>query len=113
MAGGAGPGPGSGADGLRGDADRRALHRLGEAERLDRLAEGRRVPAAAAAVLAVGWRARGRRRHLLGRALVVVLGFETWRSLTGEGAVTRAEAVELAVGLVEAARSPRGGPGLG
>jgi AcrR family transcriptional regulator len=61
----------------------------------------------AAAILAAGWGARGRRRHLLGVALDFALGFETWRSLTGEGAVTRAEAVELAAGLVEATQSPR------
>jgi AcrR family transcriptional regulator len=59
----------------------------------------------AAEVLAAGWRARGRRRHLLDAALGHVVGFETWRSLTGGGDVTRADAVELAAGLVEAAAS--------
>ena len=60
---------------------------------------------AAAATLAVGWGARGRRRHLLDAALGHVVGFETWRSLTGGGSVTRADAVELAAGFVETAAS--------
>lgn len=59
-------------------------------------------------ILAVGWRARGRRRHLLDAALGHVLSFETWRSFTGEGDLTRPEAVELASGLVEAAASGGG-----
>jgi AcrR family transcriptional regulator len=63
----------------------------------------------AAAILAVGWRARGRRRHLLDAAIGHVVGFATWQSLTGGGGVSRADAVELAAGLVEAAASGRGG----
>jgi AcrR family transcriptional regulator len=68
-----------------------------------RLASLREYLGEAAAILAVGWGSRGRRRHLLGIALGHVLGFETWRSLTREGAVSRADAAELAVGLVRAA----------
>jgi len=58
-----------------------------------------------AVILAVGWRARGRRRHLLHAALGHVLAFETWRSFTDGCGLERPEAVELAVGLVEAAAS--------
>lgn len=73
-----------------------------------RLALLRNYLSEAAAILAVGWRARGRRRQLLDAALHHVLGFETWRSLTGAGGVTRPDAVELAAGLVEvAAFGPR------
>jgi AcrR family transcriptional regulator len=63
--------------------------------------------AEAAEILAVGWRARGRRRQLLAAALRHVLDFHTWRSLTASGQVTRAEAVHLATALVQAAASPR------
>jgi len=70
-----------------------------------RLATLRDFLSEAAEILAVGWRARGRRRHLLDAALGHVLGFETWRSLTAPGDVTRADAVELATGLVEVAVS--------
>ena len=73
-----------------------------------RLAPLRDYLAEAAEILAVGWRARGRRRRLLDAALTHVLGFETWRSLTGGGGVTRADAVELAAGLVQAAASDGG-----
>src|SRR5262245_34798246 len=70
-----------------------------------RLAALRDYLSETAVILAVGWRARGRRRHLLDAALGHVLAFETWRSLTDEGGLTRPEAVELASGLVEAAAS--------
>lgn len=56
-----------------------------------------------AAILAVGWRRRAHRARLLHASLQHVLAFETWRSLTGAGGLTRAEAVELAASLVEAA----------
>lgn len=59
-------------------------------------------------ILAVGWRARGRRRRLLDAALGHVLSFETWRSLTSEARLTRTEAVELAAGLVATAASGSG-----
>jgi AcrR family transcriptional regulator len=62
-----------------------------------------------AAILAVGRRARGRRLRLLEAALGHALAFETWRSLTDEGRLTRPEAVELATGLVEAAAAGRTG----
>jgi AcrR family transcriptional regulator len=70
-----------------------------------RLAALRAYLAEAAGILAVGWGARGRRLRLLEAALLHVLAFETWRSLTGDGGLTRREAVELAAGLVEAAAS--------
>jgi AcrR family transcriptional regulator len=76
-----------------------------------RLALLREYLSEAAAILAVGWRARSRRRHLLDAALGHVVGFETWRSLTDGGGVTRADAVELAAGLVEAAGSGRANQG--
>jgi len=72
-----------------------------------RLAMLREYLAQTAEVLGVGWGVRGRRRHLLGVALGHVVAVETWRSLTSGGSVTRADAVELAAGLVEAAASGR------
>ncbi|HZD86390.1 MAG TPA: helix-turn-helix domain-containing protein [Gaiellaceae bacterium] len=62
----------------------------------DFLAEG-------AATLTAGWNSRGRRRHLLRAALRHVLDFRTWRSLTADGQLARADAVELAAALVQAA----------
>jgi AcrR family transcriptional regulator len=47
-----------------------------------RLAALRGYLSETAEILAVGWRARGRRRRLLDAALGHVLAFETWRSLT-------------------------------
>lgn len=59
--------------------------------------------------LAKGWPASARRRHLLTAATLHVLDFRSWRSLTAEGRITRAEAIELAIGLVEfAAGAPSG-----
>jgi AcrR family transcriptional regulator len=60
----------------------------------------------AVATLTVGWNSRGRRRHLLRAALHHVLGFHTWRSLTADAQITRAEAVALATELVQAAAGP-------
>ncbi len=74
-----------------------------------RLAALRDYLSETAEILAVGWRARGRRRRLLDAALGHVLAFETWRSLTSEGGLTRPEAVELAAGLVETAAAGRSG----
>lgn len=54
-------------------------------------------------ILAAGRPARGRRRQLLVAALRYALDFQTWRSLTSDGRVTRGEAVELVSALVEAA----------
>lgn len=62
--------------------------------------------AEAAGILAVGWPTRGRRRHVLAAAIHHTLDFRTWRSLT-DGHITRAEAVELATALVQAAATPR------
>ena len=56
----------------------------------------------AVAVLAVGRRARGRRRQLLIGALRHAVAFSTWRSLSTNG-VGRSEAVGLIAALVEAA----------
>ena len=56
----------------------------------------------AAAVLAAGRKARGRRRELLGGALRHVLAFSTWRSLSANG-IERRDAVRLMAGLVESA----------
>jgi AcrR family transcriptional regulator len=62
--------------------------------------------AEAAAILAVGWPTRGRRRRVLTTALRHALDFHTWRSLAGDGHITRAEAVHLATALVQAAAAP-------
>ena len=56
----------------------------------------------AAEILAVGRRARGRRRELLRAGLRHALAFSTWRSLSANG-IGRPEAVKLIGGLVEAA----------
>jgi len=66
-----------------------------------------RYLAEAAEILAVGRRARARKRQLLAAALRHVLTFHTWRSLTAGSGITRAEAVHLATALVQAAASPR------
>jgi AcrR family transcriptional regulator len=54
-------------------------------------------------ILAVGWRARGRRRRVLAAALRHALDFHVWRSLAVDATVSRAEAVELIGALVDAA----------
>jgi AcrR family transcriptional regulator len=59
----------------------------------------------AAGVLAVGRKARGRRRELLGIALRHVLAFSTWRSLSANG-VGRQDAAKLMTALVEGAATP-------
>ena len=64
--------------------------------------------AEATEILAAGWPARGRRRRLLAAALGHALDFQTWRSLAAEGAIARAEAVELIGALVQAAAAPPG-----
>jgi AcrR family transcriptional regulator len=56
-----------------------------------------------AETLAVGWSDRPRREHLLAAATRHVIDFRGWQSLTGGGRITRAEAIELASGLVELA----------
>jgi AcrR family transcriptional regulator len=57
----------------------------------------------AAAILAAGRPARGRGRRLLTAALRHALDFNTWRSLTADDRISRAEAVHLATALVDAA----------
>jgi len=59
-----------------------------------------------AEILATGWSTRGRRRHLLKAATRHAVDFQAWRSLTRDDRVTRAEAIELIVGLVETAVAP-------
>jgi AcrR family transcriptional regulator len=58
-------------------------------------------------ILAVGWGARGRRRRVLKAAIAHAIDFNTWRSLTASGEITRTEGVELVTALVEAAAAPR------
>jgi AcrR family transcriptional regulator len=55
----------------------------------------------AAAALAAGWPARGERRRMVAAAARHVVDFWTWRSLARDGAVTRAQAVELAAAMVQ------------
>jgi AcrR family transcriptional regulator len=59
--------------------------------------------AEAAGILAAGWPARGRRRHVFAAALHHAIDFQTWRSLAVDGRLTRREAVELTTSLVVAA----------
>ena len=61
-----------------------------------------------ARILAAGWPARGRRRRVLDAALHHAADFQTWRSLTTNDRITRAEAVELAVALVASAAEQPG-----
>ena len=65
--------------------------------------------AEAATILATGWPARGRRRHVLDAALHHAIDFHTWRSLTTNNHITRTEAAELAVALVASAAARRPG----
>jgi AcrR family transcriptional regulator len=62
--------------------------------------------ARAVETLATGRPARGRKRRLLTTALRHVLDFHSWRSLTADAEITRADAVELATDLVEVAGAP-------
>jgi hypothetical protein len=59
----------------------------------------------AAAILAIGRNARGRRRQLLEGALRHAVAFSTWRSLTANG-IERSDAAKLVIALVEAANRP-------
>src|SRR4029077_10999830 len=56
----------------------------------------------AARVLAAGRPGRGRRRQVLAAALRHAVDFRTWQSLAA-GGLTRAEAIRLMTGFVEAA----------
>lgn len=58
-------------------------------------------------ILAGGWGARGKRRRLLAAALYHAMNFHTWHSLAADNQLTRAETVELATAMVEAAAAPR------
>ena len=57
-------------------------------------------------ILAAGWPARGRSRHILSAALRHAIDFTTWRSFRREEHLTRGEAVALITALVEAAAAP-------
>lgn len=57
----------------------------------------------AAEVLARGWGTKGRRQALLAAALHHAIDFPAWKSLTRDPRITRAEAIELIVGLIETA----------
>jgi AcrR family transcriptional regulator len=63
--------------------------------------------AEAVEILVAGWSARGRRRHVLTAAVRHAVDFHTWRSLTADNGLRRAEAVELATALVEGAAGSR------
>jgi len=64
--------------------------------------------ARAADILAAGWPARGRRRRVLAAAVNHAVDFQMWRSLAANNRLTRTEAVDLVIALVEAAAtSPR------
>ncbi len=58
-----------------------------------------------AEILAAGWPASGRRRRILDAALHHAIDFQTWRSLTANDRITRAEAADLALALVAGAGS--------
>lgn len=65
--------------------------------------------AKATEILAAGWPARGRRRRVLNASLHHAVDFQTWRSLTANDRITRAEAAELAVALVASAAAQQPG----
>ncbi len=65
--------------------------------------------AEAAEILATGWSARSERRHLIAAATRHAVDFHTWRSLMAGDLITQAEAIDLAIGLIEAAAAPRSG----
>ena len=58
---------------------------------------------AMAAALAAGWGIRGRRRPRLLAGLRHAVRLDTWRSLTGDGALPRGDAVAMMAALVEEA----------
>jgi AcrR family transcriptional regulator len=57
----------------------------------------------AARALAAGWGARGRRRAMLLAAARHAVDFQTWRSLAGDGGVSRAGVVELTSAMISRA----------
>jgi hypothetical protein len=54
-------------------------------------------------VLAGGWGARGGRAAVVRAATRHAVDFRTWRSLTRDGGVSRAQAVELSSAMVRRA----------
>lgn len=58
-------------------------------------------------VLVQGWPSRGAARARLSRAIGHALEFRTWQSLVRRQGCSRAEAVELMVGLAQTAGAPR------
>ena len=60
-----------------------------------------------AEVLATGWGVRGRRKRLLESATHHAIDFQTWRSLTRNDRITRAEAIEVITGMLETAAEVR------
>jgi AcrR family transcriptional regulator len=58
-------------------------------------------------ILAEGWGVRGRKRRVLDAALHHVIDFQTWRSLTTNDRISRAEATELAVAFIAGAAGQR------
>ena len=75
---------------------------------LGRLIEETHVPANAElrAVLARGFRARGRARRRLEAAIALAISFWTWRSLARDGGLSDEVAAEVAARSVEAAAAP-------
>ena len=60
-----------------------------------------------AEIMTAGWGARGRRRQVLRHAIAHAIDFHTWRSLATGGNITRTEAIDLVIALVEAAAARR------
>ena len=58
-------------------------------------------------LLATGWGTKGRTRRLLGAAARHAIDFQTWRSLTRNDRITRAEAIEVITGMLETAAEVR------
>jgi AcrR family transcriptional regulator len=54
-------------------------------------------------ILTTGWGATARKRHLLVAAMHHSIDFQAWRALTRGGRITRAEAIQLVIGLIETA----------
>jgi AcrR family transcriptional regulator len=101
--------------GRRGLREAYAYHRATEAMLSHVLADARDHPALrpyhahwrrCADVLAEAWPLRGRRRRLLRAALVVALGFDTWRALTRDEGLADAEAADAMAAMVSAWAGP-------
>jgi hypothetical protein len=59
-----------------------------------------------AATVAPGWTTDPQRKHVVRAAVRHALAFETWRSLVGDGGLGDDEAIDVLIGLVEAAAEP-------